>query len=287
MTTSPITSPSEAKLRTALIDVVYAQWQALGVPVHARLDLAAAEVIDPEPLLWCSLRLLPDDPRLAEGVRSWVAAHRASILRKRMNALERRSPNDPRTQLWREVAAAARGAERGGRGLVAAGAAAPIGRRSEGSAALLLKSRDLLGNDCRSVLVVHLLSSERGVRLREVAQATGYSYRSLSDAATAWQHAGAASIDRGHCRLTQPSAWRELLGCGQEPITVVDWFGAFEATLELLRFYATADASGLASTHPLVAAQERDALAVLAKSTGGAAPARTPAVAALRAALAG
>jgi hypothetical protein len=68
----------ESALRQHLLDLLYAQWHELGVPFAAPLH-CPDEVIDPEALLWCSLAMMPADPRLREGVPpGWAAMDSSS-----------------------------------------------------------------------------------------------------------------------------------------------------------------------------------------------------------------
>ena len=54
MTTTPTTSREEC-LRSALLNVLHAQWRELGVPLAGPDIGDRLEVVDPEALLWCSL----------------------------------------------------------------------------------------------------------------------------------------------------------------------------------------------------------------------------------------
>lgn len=278
MKTSPTTS--ETGVRAALLDVLYAQWREFGVPFNAILPGAKLEVIDPEELLWCSLEFTSQEPRLAEGVRAWVTANRTRINRQRLNKLARTAVNDQRSELWHALENAAPSGAK-------AKKTKPLGNRADGRSTLLLRSRDALGNDCRSFLIVHLIGNPRGVRLRDVSKATGYSYRSISEAATSWERAGVSRIKHGYCVLVNPAPWCELLGCTAAKVVVVDWHATYQASIELVRTLAKARALGFSSDHPLVISAIRTADATLEIAAGGADPSRTPAHSRLRDALAG
>lgn len=282
MKTSPTTS--ETGVRAALLDVLHAQWREFGVPFNAILPGAKLEVIDPEELLWCSLEFTSQEPRLAEGVRAWVTANRTRINRQRLNKLVRTAVNDQRSELWLALEDAAPSGAKAKK--TKTKKTKPLGNRADGPSTLLLRSRDTLGNDCRSFLIAHLIGNPRGVRLRDVSKATGYSYRSISEAATSWERAGVSRIKHGYCVLVNPAPWCELLGCTAAKVVVVDWHATYQASIELERTLAKARALGFSPDHPLVISAIRTADAALEIAAGGADRSRTPAHSRLRDALA-
>jgi hypothetical protein len=281
MKTSPTTS--EAGVRDALLDVLHAQWREFGVPFNVILPGAKLEVIDPEELVWCSLEFTSQEPRLAEGVRAWVTANRTRINRQRLNKLVRTSVNDQRSELWHALENAA---PSGAKAKKTKTKKKPLGNRADGPSTLLLRSRDTLGNDCRSFLIAHLIGNPRGVRLREVSKATGYSYRSISEAASSWERAGVSRIKHGYCVLVNPAPWCELLGCTAAKVVVVDWHATYQASIEVVRTLAKARALGFSPDHPLVISAIRTADAMLEIAAGGADRSRTPTHSRLRDALA-
>ncbi len=289
MKTSPTTS--ETGVRAALLDVLHAQWREFGVPFNAILPGAKLEVIDPEELLWCSLEFTSQEPRLAEGVRAWVTANRTRINRQRLNTLARTAVNDQRSELWQALEDAAPSGAKTKKTKTTTKKkttkAKPLGNRADGPSTLLLRSRDALGNDCRSFLIAHLIGNPRGVRLRDVSKATGYSYRSISEAATSWERAGVSRIKHGYCVLVNPAPWCELLNCTAAKVVVVDWHATYQALIELVRTLAKARALGFSPDHPLVISAIRTADAALEIAAGGADRSRTPAHSRLRDALAG
>lgn len=287
MKTSPTTS--ETGVRAALLDVLHAQWREFGVPFNAILPGAKLEVIDPEELLWCSLEFTSQEPRLAEGVRAWVTANRTRINRQRLNKLVRTAVNDQRSELWHALEDAAPSGAKAKKTKTkkTTKKTKPLGNRADGPSTLLLRSRDALGNDCRSFLIVHLIGNPRGVRLCDVSKATGYSYRSISEAATSWERAGVSRIKHGYCVLVNPAPWCELLGCTAAKVVVVDWHATYQATIELVRTLAKARALGFSPDHPLVISAIRTADVALEIAAGGADRSRTPAHSRLRDALAG
>lgn len=279
MTTSPTTC--EERLRETLLDVLHAQWRAFGLPLQpsraATLGSAPLEVIDPEALVWCTLEWVPSQPRLREGLHAWLRANRGRLNRQRLNKFAASAKDDPRVGLWDRLDR--QGPPDPGRDAKASGEAV------SGAATLLLRSRDVLGNDCRSFLIVQLIGSPRGVRLRDVAQSTSYAYRSVSEAATGWERAGIVRIRHGHCLLLLPAPWCEILRCRPADVVTVDWTAAYAVALSLLGFLTNARTSGFDDTHPLVAAAIRDADTKLEATAPGVARGSAPGVESLREAL--
>lgn len=286
MTTLPTTSSSESRFQEAVLSVLHAQWRALGVPFTSALPHTPPEVIDPEALLWCSLEFIEREPRLAEGVAAWVRSARTRIIGQRITQLIRASGEDPREERWRLLLSARRDPEARRDGLRAWPGRKRIGVQAADCSTLLLRARDILGCDCRSFLIVFLLASERGVRLRDVTRWTGYSYRSVSEAASGWERAGVVRIDHGHCVLTAPAPWSELLLCARQDIVIVDWPAAYQASIELLRTFAKAREGGLSAAHPLAVSAIDATRTALSVAAGGTAPSRTPTLSSLAAALA-
>lgn len=258
------------RVHDALLNVLHLQWREFGVPLQAPGLEVRPEVIDPEALLWCSLEFTPTSPRLSEGVEAWFASNRTKINRQRLNKLARRVRKEPRAERW--FALDASNSERRGQ------SSKPLGLRAAGPSTLLLNSRDILGNDCRSFLIVQLIGSPRGVRLRDVAATTGYAYRSVSEAATGWERAGVVRIDRGHCTLVSPAPWCELLACKANQVVVVDWQTAFQSVVELLRTIARARAVGLEPEHVLLTAATESARVSLEVARCGATEEQAPAL---------
>lgn len=290
MKTSPTTSSSEARFRTALLDVLHAQWRAFGVPFNSPLADAELEVIDPEALVWCTLGFLDEEPRLAESTRAWLAANHTRLVRQRLNSFAREWREDTRSALWRKVDAHGAGSlgKKGNRfaGKDRGRPAKALGRQADDPSTLFLRARDVLGKDCRSFLIVFLIGSPRGVRLREVTNWTGYSYRTISEAATGWERGGVVRIEHGHCVLGNPAPWRELLDCIGAKVVTVDWSSVYRASIELLRTLAKAREHGFGDEHPLVASAIDATDRSLVTAAAGADAAGTPALERLREALA-
>ena len=274
MKTSPTTSREE-RARAALLDVLHAQWRELGVPFQAPAFEHPLEVIDPEALLWCSLHFFGSEPRLEEAVQSWFATNRARVNTQRLNTLARRNEQEPaeaaRVAAWRSI--------NGLRRLVTR---KHVGLAASTPASLHLRSRDVLGNDCAAYLIVALLGSPRGVRCRDVADSTGYTYRCVADTAASWADAGLVRLEHGFCTILDPTPWAQLLRCDVADVVTVDWQAAYGAVLEYLLTLARARAAGVAEDSPLLAAAATKADGVLQGAAAGVAPERAPAIEALR-----
>jgi hypothetical protein len=274
MKTSP-TPSREERIRAALLDVLHAQWRELGVPFQSPAFDHPLEVIDPEALLWCSLHFFGIEPRLEEAVRSWFTSNRARVNTQRLNTLAKRNEHEPhekaRVSAWRSINGVQRLVTR-----------KHIGVAASTAASLHLRSRDVLGNDCAAYLIVALLGSPRGVRCRDVADATGYSYRCVADTAASWANAGLARLAHGFCTILDPTPWAQLLRCELADVVTVDWQAAYGAGLEYLRTLERARAAGVAEDSTLIAAAATKADAILQGAAAGVAPERAPAIEALR-----
>ena len=277
MKTSPTTS-REDRVREALLDVLHAQWREFGVPFQAPAFDHPLEVIDPEALLWCSLAFFSSEARLEEGVRSWFTTNRARVNTQRLNTLAKRNENEPhesaRVSAWRSI--------NGLRRLVTR---KHIGVAASTAASLHLRSRDVLGNDCAAYLIVALLGSPRGVRCRDVADSTGYTYRCVADAAASWADAGLVRLEHGFCTILDPTPWAQLLRCDVADVVTVDWQAAYGAVLEYLRTLERARVAVVAEDSPILSAAATNAEGVLQGAAAGVAPERAPAIEALRIAI--
>jgi hypothetical protein len=273
----------EEAFRQRLLDLVYAQWSALGAPFVER-SFNPHEVIDPEALLWCSLEFLPTEPRLAETVLEWLAVNDRYVVRQRV--YRRRGQSDPRGLLWNaldprlskhlldrepdstpetchgfetttQVVDYARWiAEHRPRKLPSS---RRVGEWQPGPATLLLRTRDVIGHDIRHFLLVYLLANPQGAKLREAQKWSGYSYRSLSDAASSWVAAEIATLESGHCRLTDQEPWRKLLHLRASNIIVLNWLRIFDISVRLLRDLAKARKKGIGEGSPVGSALIRTA----------------------------
>jgi len=279
----------EADLRGRLLDVVHGQWHDLGVPFSNSVRPNAAEVIDPEALLWCSLEFLPTEPRLLEGVTAWLRTHGDYIIRQRIKRLA--TKGDPRTGIWHAVdrtrkprpevptepchgqdsaAEVSDFCEKLSSGSIPhALEHTPPGRLAEGPSTILLRARDLLGGDLRHALLVYLLTNSDGGKLKTLQRWSRYSYRSISETAARWEAGGVLVIDHGYCRLTNPEPWHELLRHQAGGAAIVSWIEVFDACVSLLRALAKADRKGLDSDSPVVSSFLRNARNALSSAVLG------------------
>ena len=273
MTTLPTTS--EQTIHERLLDVLYGQWQQLGVPFEPVRPAAVYEVVDPEALIWCSLEFLPTEARLREGVTAWLEAHGEQVVRGRLNRSA--EPTDPRTRILQALVAAriVRGfATRSGKeqrddteisdvcyGLALQDELAAFcadihdrGRSGQEGHAVglplkkpstaLIRARDLLGNDVRHILLVYLLARPYGAKLRDIERYSRYSYRMLAETAARWVSADVLTVDHGYCSLIDSAPWLSLLGNQLWKAVLVPWFDIFDALVRLLRALAKARKKG-------------------------------------------
>lgn len=281
MTTSPSTFESE--LRERLVNVIYTHWSKLGA-AFAGADLDRAEVIDPEALLWASLEFLATEPRLVEAVVSWLHANKGRTIRQRFKS--RLDYHEPRTAIWLAVASTReerlpRYAELPSQpcyGMESPAAVIEFSHqlghrarsyeRSElkrvgslvaGPATILLRLRDILGSDARHFLLLYLLCNPQGAPLEPVQEWTGYSSRTISDTVSRWVDAGIVSHKYGICRLLKPSAWEAILEGSYKQLSLVNWFGAFEASIQLLRALAKGRLVGLSDDSSVIFSHRKEA----------------------------
>jgi hypothetical protein len=250
-----------------LLDVLVTQWSVLGVPLHPAFPTERLEIVDPECLLWASLPYLDRDARLAEGVRAWVAANTDTLNWTRLNRVTKGDANGPRLRALTQGIATA-----GHRGSTPK----PLASRIDGPSTILLRAREILGNDIRSFLIVHLLAHPRGVRLRAVASATWYAYRSVSQTVATWEHAGLVAVNHGHCVLLDPSPWRDLLKCRGATLSLIDWKPVFDAARDLLHTLARGRELGFPASHPLLLDASAKARTALRSTTVGIEEGATP-----------
>jgi hypothetical protein len=293
----------EHDLRECLLDIIHSQWADLGVPFTVSSRSRSTEVIDPESLLWCSLEFLPTEPRLREGVVSWLRANHVYIIRQRVNRLARKDEsraliwNILTTALpWRGVTRSREDADRSlaGRPTKGASTAEPkdfgqslrlelsslppdagraAGKPASGPSTILIRSRDILGSDLRHVLLVYLLANPHGAKLSAIAQWSGYVYRGLLETATRWQTAGILTVEHGHYRLVNTRPWVALLDHDAEQAVIVDWLQVFDASIQLLRALAKGVGKGFSADSPVVGSfvgklKESLSRAVLSESPG-------------------
>jgi hypothetical protein len=271
MKTPPTTFRSH--LIEALQDVVRAQWSALGFPFAAGHQ-GSLEVIDPEALIWASLKLADSDARLLEAAANWVNGNQHLLVRQRIN--HRVKTDLAASEVWQGISGSLKGngakipprrdkSERVDPNVAALSKAntAPSIRIDHSLANLLLRARCLLGSDLRHFILVYLLARPQGGKLSEVKAWLSYSYKSVLEAADRWEAIRAIENQRGYVRLCDPQPWIRLLGYSNPDlpsIAVVNWFEVFSLFLDLNSAVENAEAKGLPPDGPLVQALRRDAL---------------------------
>ena len=287
MTTSLITY--ESRISDWLLDLLYAQWRALGTPLSAAPP-ASGEVIDPEALLWCSLEFFPTQPRLCEQVLGWLARNDEYLLRPRVRKLAR-DLGDPRTSIWQVLDPEWKVAiEPPSRCCYGQNPAEPVsaftrdlgwrsrqagllrqqpGTPESAPTTLILRARDALGADAKHFILVYLLGTGGGARLRSIAQWSGQSYRNISKTAQRWEAAKILTLEHGHARLRNLAVWSTLLEIDTRDIVLLDWLRLYEACLKLLRSLAKAGARSLPADGPVVASLLREARTSVSASVEG------------------
>ncbi len=296
----------ENTLRKRLLDILYAQWRELGIPFHSSRRSAIIEVIDPEALLWCSLEFFQTDLRLREGVLSWFNAYSDSIVRSRIPC--KRHDTNARAHLWniliaknysKEILETVYGSDTTNKfddvtefpyGLNSKDDFRDLvysihltkqnidlydkpGKPLKHPSAVLLRARNLLGNDARHVLLVYLLVRQDGARLKEIENYSKYTYRNLAETAAKWEAAGILHIDHGFCQLTVQAPWHSLLDDTllEKPLTkntlqnakLIPWFDVFEALISLLRSLEKAQSKGISPNSPAIDLLRNEAASVL------------------------
>lgn len=280
----------ELTFRQCLLDVIYGQWGTLGAPFSDRGP--QNEVIDPEALLWCSLEFLPTEPRLTEAVLEWLNINGSYVVRQRVYKI--RDQKDPRSVIWQAIDRRQQ-ASRIELGLPSEpchgqnspdevvqfsrniAARKPVGRPSSARlghfanepSTLLLKSRDLLGNDLRHFLLVFLLANPHGGKIRDIQSWSGHSYRGLAEAATSWQVINVATLDRGYCRLTTADPFCALLQINAKEAVLVNWLTIFEICIRLLRDLAKARRKGFDEASTVASGLTREAEKTITSSWQG------------------
>ena len=294
MTTSLTTS--EHRIRDWLLDLLHAQWRALGVPFSAEQPARAEEVIDPEALLWCSLEFFPTQPRFAEQVLAWWEDNSQTILLPRIRKFAK---GDPRASIWRVLDPKWKGGK--------AGPTAPCygqssvdellefcarltkqhqqqhdqqrrhhqqqsqrqlrqqrhqpGEAARTNATVVPRARDLLGTDARHFILVYLLANRGGAKLRSVATWSGQSYRNIAKVAQRWESANVLALDHGFARLKEPGVWESLLDIKPPRIVLLNWPRFYDAAVGLLRSIEKTRSKSLPPDGPVVSGLLREASA--------------------------
>ena len=280
----------EHRLREWLLNLLYAQWRSLGIPFSASPPSRPREPIDPEALLWCSLEFFPTQPRLCEQVLAWLASNDQSLLRPRIRKFAR-GQDEPRAFLWQQLDPQWRVAPPppsrpcygqrtasdlvdfgGGLGRLARQAKLPRqqpGRPEATPATAILRARDAVGADAKHFILVYLLATGGGARLKSVAEWSGQTYRNIAKAAQRWEAAEILTLEHGYARLRNPGVWSTVLHVDPRGIVLLNWLRLYEACLKLLASLVKAEAKSLPPDGPVVTALFREAQDAVAASVEG------------------
>jgi hypothetical protein len=276
---------SEHRIRDWLLDLLHSQWRALGVPFSVERPVSPEEAIDPEALLWCSLEFLPTQPRLREQALAWWSDNSQALLLPRIRKFAR-AKDDPRALVWRALDLRWRGAPSEpsapcyGQSSVAdlrqfcqELERQPHQQQDEGqqrrrqqpgnaaktAATVILRARDVLGSDARHFVLVYLLATHGGARLRSIATWSGQSYRNIFRVAQRWESANVVALEHGFARLKDPSLWERLLELDSRQIVLLNWQRFYDACTKLLRSLAKAHAKSIPAGGPAVSGLLREA----------------------------
>lgn len=215
-----------------LLDLLWRQWGALGVPAHGPVE--ERRVIDPEPLLLLSMTVGRYDARLFDRILDWLSVNGAFLNVQRLAALRKRFDFQGKAQLsavsdllangtgnplkWRRLAAAyslrepeslfflkngkplpvpaRRAPEFLAHGLIRG----PVDLRGEarpfpakGVPSLLLRLRALLGVNARCEILC-LLGANREIHPSGIARQTGYFPRTVQNALAEMARSGLVQV---------------------------------------------------------------------------------------------
>lgn len=270
----------EHRIRDWLLDLLHSQWRALGVATSAGQPAHAAEAIDPEALVWCSLEFFPAQPRLKEQAIAWWSENSQAVLVPRIrkftqgggdpreliwHALDkqwRKSPKPPKTPCYGQKTVEdlkAFCADLEHQAKEKTELRQQPGKAEKTNAAVILRARDLLGNDARHFILVYLLANHGSAKLRSVAGWSGQSYRNISKVAQRWEAADVLTVEHGFARLKNTAAWESLLGLRPPRIVLLNWQRFYDACIKLLRSIEKASAKSLPADGPVITGLLREA----------------------------
>ena len=270
----------EHRIRDWLLDLLHSQWRTLGIPFSVEQPVRSEEAIDPEGLLWCSLEFFPTHPRLQEQVLTWWADNNQSLLLPRIRKLAQ-AKDDPRASIWRaldlqwkkspEPSTASCYGQASVDELLEfcrhlsqktktrKGQRQQVGTAEKTTATVILRARDVLGNDARHFILVYLLANRGGAKLRSVAAWSGQSYRNISKVAQRWESSDVIALEHGYARLKNPALWAAVLELAPPYIVLLNWQRFYDACIKLLRSLSRAEAKSIPADGPVVTAILREA----------------------------
>lgn len=241
---SPNLDKAVARLLEATLEVVWAQWRALG-PV-AGSGREARAIVDPEALVLVSLALNEHERRLGRVVAWWARSGARLLSVQRLRNLARDYPDTASQAIagfaraalesgdarWRPVARG--GGELAVRKKDLAAAASP-----RAPAALLLKLRLGLGVGIKADVLGYLVGlAGAGATVQAIAYATAYYPRAVRRAVEELAAAGFVEA-----RPTSPASYRvnmeryeSLLQLGKDPPAWRPWYLVFTFVFEVLRW---------------------------------------------------
>ena len=270
----------EHRIRDWLLNLLHSQWRTLGVPFSVEQPVRSEEAIDPEGLLWCSLEFFPTQPRLREQTLIWWAGNGQSLLLSRIRKLAQ-SQDDPRASIWRVLDPQWRRSPKtpttpcydqasvdallefcrdlGQTAEAQKGQRQQAGAAEKTTATVILRARDVLGNDARHFILLYLLANRGGAKLRSVATWSGQSYRNIAKVAQRWVSANIITVDHGYARLKNPALWATVLELDTPDIVLLNWQRFYGACIKLLRSLGKAKARSIRADGPVVTALLREA----------------------------
>jgi hypothetical protein len=127
----------------------------------------------------------------------------------------------------------------------------------------------VVGTDAKHFLLIYLLATGGGAKLKLVADWSGQSYRNISKAAQRWEAAKIITLEHGYARLRNPGVWSTILDIDSRGIVLLNWLRLYEACLKLIWSLAKAEAKSLPACGPVVTALLREAQEDVANSVEG------------------
>lgn len=263
----------EHRIRDWLLDLLHSQWRTLGVPFSVEQPVRSEETIDPEALLWCSLEFFPTRPRFQEQTLAWWSDNSQAVLLPRIRKFAQ-NKEDPRGSIWHALDPQWRQSPKpptapcygqasvdellefcsdlGKKTKARNNQRQQVGTPEKTTATVILRARNVLGNDARHFILVYLLANHGGAKLRSVATWSGQSYRNISKVAQRWESADILTVEHGFARLKNPALWESLLDLKPPKIVLLNWQKFFDACVKLLRSLSKAQAKSIPADGPVV-----------------------------------
>ncbi len=257
------------KLHTAVLDLLYDQWRALGTPFHSSNKTPHSfNTIDPEALLWCSLEFFPADPRLRVEILEWLARYNRHLWLSRLEKISGASKKDSRYAILIVLKKSRLFGRKIDETAYEQLLSATYGEHSchtvnstnelrkccntleneitklecrdlqsgipAGPYTSLLRARDVFGCDARHLLLLLLLTFPGGINLHKASRIIGYSYGNVHNIAKGWCEAGIVYCEKGVYGLKDTRPWRDILDLPKS-VKLIHWQRFYEAGVVLLR----------------------------------------------------